>query len=100
MGQTTSRQFLTIETSRFSTRSRQWRFHDGNGINTYRMLDDSFITSVVEGQIAFSAGDIFECEVQITQRLRPTGDIVTDLDILRVFERHIPNGEGLQGNLH
>ena len=100
LGQTTSRQFLTIETSRFSTRSRQWRFHDGNGINTYRMLDDSFITSVVEGQIAFSAGDIFECEVQITQRLRPTGDIVTDLDILRVFERHIPNGEGLQGNLH
>ena len=100
LGQTTSYQFLTIDTSRFSTRSRQWRFNDGNKINTYRMLDDIFLTSVVEGRVSFSAGDIFECEVRMTQRLGPSGNIRTGLEILRVIRRHLPNGEGLQGQLH
>ena len=100
LGQTVSYQFLTIDTSRFSTRSRQWRFHDGNRINTYRMLGDSFLTSVIEGRVSFSAGDIFECEVRITQRLGASGDIRADLEILKVLRRRLPNGEGLQGQLH
>ena len=100
LGQTISHQFLTIDTSRFSTRSRQWRFHDGNKINTYRMLDDGFLTSVVEGQVSFSAGDVFECEVRMTQRLGASGDIRTELEILGVLGRHLSNGEGLQGQLH
>ena len=102
LGQAISNQFLTIDTSRFSTRSRQWRFHDGNRINAYRMLDDSFLASVVEGRESFSAGDIFECEVRMTQRLGASGDIRSDLEILRVLRRHLSNanGEGLQGQLH
>ena len=100
LGSTISNQFLKIDTTRFSTRSRQWRFHDGNKINSYRMLDDSFITSVVHGRVSFSAGDIFECQVRTTQRLGTSGDIKTELEILNVIRRHLPNGEGLQGQLH
>ena len=100
LGPTISNQFLKIDTSRFNSRSRQWRFHDGNRINSYRMLDDSFITSVVQGRVSFSAGDVFECEVRTTQRLGPSGDIRTELEILRVIGRHLPNGEGVQGQLH
>lgn len=100
LGSTISHQFLKIDTTRFSTRSRQWRFHDGSKLNSYRMLDDDFITSVVQGRVSFSAGQIFECEVRATQRLGASGDIKTELEILRVIRRHLPNGEARQGQLH
>ena len=100
LDQNVQRKFLTIVTSQFSPRSRQWRFHDGIRVDTYRMLDETFISSVVEGQESFSAGDVFVCQVRTTQRLRPSGGIVADLDILRVLGRHVPNDEGLQGHLH
>ena len=84
------RQFLVINTSRFSAQSRQWRFNDGNKINTYKMNDDNFINSVMRREVSITAGDIYECEVRITQRLNPKGEIVGDLEIERVISRRPP----------
>ena len=89
-------QFLVIDTSRFSTRSRQWRFYDGNRINSYRMSDESFINSVLRREVSISAGDIFECEVRIVQRVNRRGEIVFNQEILRVINRRAPADAGTQ----
>lgn len=89
-------QILTIVTSRFSGRSRRWQFNDGNKVNWYTVMDDEFRNSVMRGDISFTAGDIFDCEVKTIQSITPEGGIKTDLEISRVIRRVRPNGEGTQ----
>lgn len=90
LGESIIRQSLVIDTSRFSTRSRQWRFYDGNKINTYKMSDENFINEVLRREISIAAGDIFECEVRMIQRLNRKGEVVLDQEILRVVNRRPP----------
>ena len=94
-----TRQILTIVTTQFSERSRQWRFNDGNKNNSYTVMDDEFRDSVIRGDISFTAGDIFECEVKTIQSITPDRKIKTRLEILKVVGRVHPNGGGTQLSL-
>ena len=94
-----TRQILTIVTTQFSERSRQWRFNDGNKNNSYTVMDDEFRDSVIRGDISFTAGDIFECEVKTIQSITPDRKIKTRLEILKVIGRLHPNGGGTQLSL-
>ena len=96
LGESINRQFLVVDTTRLSKRSRQWRFYDGNKINSYTMRDERFIDSIMKREIGFLAGDIFECEVRSVQHIGPKGEIKTDLEILNVLGRHSPPNEGTQ----
>ena len=95
-GESVTRQLLGIVTTRFSGRSRRWQFNDGNKNNWYTMQDEAFRNSVMRGEISFTAGDIFICEVRTIQNITEKRDIKTDLEILRVIERANPNGVGTQ----
>ena len=99
IGQSVTRQFLVIDTSRLSKRSRQWRFFDGNRINSYTMMDEDFIDSIMRREVGFLAGDIFECEVRSIQRIDSKGGIKTDFEITKVFGRRTPPSEGTQTTL-
>ena len=94
-----TRQILTIVTTQFSERSRQWRFNDGNNDNAYTVMDDGFRDLVRRREISFTAGDIFECEVKTIQGITPDLNINTRLEILKVIGRGHPNGEGTQLSL-
>ena len=94
-----TRQILTIVTTQFSERSRQWRFNDGNKNNSYTVMDDQFRNSMIRGDISFTAGDIFECEVKTIQGITPDRKIKTRLEILKVIGRVHPNGGGTQLSL-
>ena len=91
-----TRQFLTIVTTRFRGRSRQWQFYDGNKNNWYTVMDDGFRELVRRGEISFTAGDIFDCEVKTVQSITAKGEIKTDLEILRVIGRVQSDGGGTQ----
>lgn len=99
LGEAVTRQFLVIDTTRLSARSRQWRFFDGNKINSYSMRDEEFINSIMRREVGFLAGDIFECEVRSVQRMGPRGEIKTELEILRVLGRRPPTSGGTQPTL-
>lgn len=96
VNESVTRQLLEIVAPQFSDRSRQWRFKDVNKSNSYTMMDDEFRNSVMRGKVSFTAGDIFICEVKTTQNIPETGDIKTDLEILRVIGRADPNGAYIQ----
>ena len=94
-----TRQTLTIVTTQFSELSRQWRFNDGNKVNSYTVMDDEFRDSVMRRNISFTAGDIFDCEVRTIQSIAPDRKSKPRLEILKVIGRGHPNGEGTQLSL-
>ena len=94
-----TRQTLTIVTTQFSEFSRQWRFNDGNKVNSYTVMDDEFRDSVMRRDISFTAGDIFDCEVRTIQSTASDRKSKPRLEILKVIGRGHPNGEGTQLSL-
>ena len=96
LGESVTRQFLEIDTSRHRSSSRQWRFFDGNKTNNYIMRDEQFRQALLRREIPIWTGDIYECEVKSTQRIGPRGNIKTDLEILRVIGRRSPADGGTQ----
>ena len=96
IGESVTRQFLEIDTSRHRRSSRQWRFFDGNKTNNYIMRDERFRQALLKREFPIWAGDIYECEIKSTQRIGPSGNIKTDLEILRVIGRRSPADEATQ----
>ncbi|MPZ49331.1 MAG: hypothetical protein GEU75_08545 [Dehalococcoidia bacterium] len=75
----------------------KWQFHDGAKANWYEIQDAAFQNEVTNRTRAFRAGDILECDVEVTQTRSETGGLTSEYAITQVYDqRSYPPSGGEQ----
>ena len=90
---TGARRMLTVISPYLGEGTGQWRLRDVGRTDYYNIRDDRFTESVKEGVFRFTVGDMLDCQVRYTLRIRMDGEERIDRDILRVFN-HYPRADG------